>query len=271
MTSERAASVTSAWRWSEPTSRAASVARPGTRSGCTTTCPAVPIVARARASMLRCAASTTAPRDAKRRRGRGRTRYRHVVGRLRFGVALEVDHRDRELQPADAVGDRVVHLLQQRAPGHRSRPSMTVNSHSGRARSRGCSASAPQRSSNARSSPGAGTATHAHVRVEIERRDRRRTRAARCAAARRRRVGPGAGLRRARAASSRAGGRRSVDGRGMVRLQKSDRSAGSFSTAHMIASRIRHPHGQRYAVGRPMPSARSNSSSSSSSSGSRIP
>ena len=125
---------------------------------------------------------------------------------------------------------------------------MIVNSHSGRARSSGCSASAPQRSSSARSSPGDGTATHAHVRVEVERRvvgELGRHDAQRRAD---RRAGRAAGSRRARAAASRAGARRSGRRSRMVRLQKSERSAGSFSTAHMIASAFDIRTRERYAV-----------------------
>ena len=124
-----------------------------------------------------------------------------------------------------------------------ARPSMSVNSHSGRARSSGCSASAPQRSSSARSSPGAGTRDDADVGVEVEGRVVGELRAARCAAARRRRVGAGGGSRRARAASCRGSaivGRAPIEDRQVAEVGPErgvllDRPHDRFG--------VRHPHG----------------------------
>ncbi len=111
--SERAASVTSAWRWIDVSIRAASAARPGTSLGCTTTCPAVPMVRRT-ASTLRVAASTTASRVADRGVVGVAVSSVGSSGALERGIALEVDESQREFQAADAVGDRVVDLLEQR-------------------------------------------------------------------------------------------------------------------------------------------------------------
>ena len=227
--------MTSAWRWSEPSNRAASAARPGTSLGWATTCPAVSIVRRT-ASMPRCAGVDDRVRVPSTAASPGASSVaRRLVARLRLGVALEVDHRERELQAADAVGDRVMDLLQHRgAPAgealddrelpQRARPVERLLGER--------AAQVEQRAVVA----GRGHRDDAHVRVEIERRivgELRRHDAQRRAD---RRAGPGGGSRRARAASS-ARRRSSVGRRSRnVRLQKSERSAGSFSTAHMIAS-----------------------------------
>ena len=63
------------------------------------------------------------------------------------GLALEVEQHHCELDGADAVGDRVVELLDRRRGLPSARPSTTVNSHSGRARSKPCMAIGSARSS----------------------------------------------------------------------------------------------------------------------------
>ena len=98
ITSERAASVTSAWRWIER-EQAGGIRRPGPgpRSGWVTTWPAVSMVRRT-TSMPRCAASTHRVRVASRERRR--RRGRRVDGRLvERGPSVRGRARSRPSRP----------------------------------------------------------------------------------------------------------------------------------------------------------------------------
>ena len=122
------------------------------------------------ASMLRRVASVTARRATLRRAaapGVGRASPRPAAPRARRGFGFEVEERERQLQAADAVADRVVDLLEQRGPSagepvdHREFPERP------RPIER-LSASCSQRSSTALVSPGAGHRDATHVVVEVE-------------------------------------------------------------------------------------------------------
>ena len=233
ITSERAASVTMAWRCSDESIRAASPARPGhlerVRDHVTGGPDGVPHDVDAPA---RGVDDRVACRGERRRRG---GRFRPFVAGHRRGIALEVDERERQLESADTVGDRVVDLLQERGPAVAQplddrelpqRPGPVERSLRERA------AEVEDRAVVARR----GNRDDAHVRLQVERRvvgelgRRDAQRRADDALAQTRDA-----VERARTSVSRS---RSSVGRASrnVRLQKSERSAGSFSTAHMIAS-----------------------------------
>ena len=94
-----------------------------------------------------------------------------VVGRL-GRVGREVDEQREQRHAADAVGDRVVHLHRERGalvPSAPSRPSKSVNSHSGRARSKPADRDRLQRVEQRALGARAGEPHAAQVEVEVER------------------------------------------------------------------------------------------------------
>ena len=137
----------------------------------------------------------------------------HRVVHVRHRVAFEVDEAQRELQPADAVGDGVVDALQQRGTtvgepfDQRELPERT-----GAVERSGATASRRRRAGcGTNPAPGArpgGGGTRGRAS------DRRATRAARSAAGASRPARRDAGARRAPARPWPAGGRRRGPGRG---------------------------------------------------------